>query len=219
MLRRLAELGVRAEAPFRSGFIGEVYVMLTMDCNIRCRACSLWGLGGACPPEERERLRMGPPGHYEAMVRGLGKLGALVEHLERRGIVFDEILFQHLIYNSPAELAAQAKAFREEFGLGLGLWKGYGYGGRKGAAGAAYCDGPWTQVNVLPNGLVWACPDFILGDLMEQDLESLWDGPRARALRRRVCRNLFPACRGCFSFYGKEQPLGADAQPPARRSR
>ncbi|MCR4296971.1 MAG: radical SAM protein, partial [Elusimicrobia bacterium] len=45
---RLGELGVRAEDPYRSGAIGEAYLMLTMACNLRCRACSLWGVGGAC---------------------------------------------------------------------------------------------------------------------------------------------------------------------------
>jgi MoaA/NifB/PqqE/SkfB family radical SAM enzyme len=46
--KRLGELGVRAEDPYRSGTIGEAYLMLTMACNLRCRACSLWGMGGAC---------------------------------------------------------------------------------------------------------------------------------------------------------------------------
>jgi MoaA/NifB/PqqE/SkfB family radical SAM enzyme len=209
----------------------------------------------ACPPEERERLRMGPKGHYEAMVRGLralsarrakrrgkrpllrllcevfdsnsDRLGALVQHLEGQGIVFDEILFQHLIFNRPAELAAMEKTFREEFDLPLGLWKGYSYQprpmdfaafdraladlrrrypqarfsvdlrgekalrayyeGRKDGAGAAFCDGPWTQVNVLPNGLVWACPDFVLGSLMDASVRS--EERRVGKECRRLCRS------------------------------
>jgi len=362
---RLGELGVRAEDPYRSGSIGEAYLMLTMACNLRCRACSLWGQGGAChsarfheakskpvplprlrtlidelvpyrpqnvnfsggepllsphwaplaehaktrglrtilttngvylerhaervavvfdqvsisvacPPSLREELRMGPPGHYDAMVRGLRELARLrdrhperkplmrmlcevfdsnVEHLgetvanlEREGVVFDEILFQHLIFNRPEVLAAQEKAFREEFGLPLNLWRGYAYQprpvdyaafdralsglrerypqarfsvdlrgpaalrdyyeGRREETGSAYCDGPWTQANVFPNGDVWVCPDFILGNITRGGFPEIWDGPMARALRRRVCRKLFPACRGCFSFFNTQLPHG-----------
>ncbi len=229
---RLEELGVPANDPFRGGFIGEVYLMLTMDCNLRCRACTLWGVGGACqhagyrksisqpaplkkfsafidavipyrpqylnfsggepllspllmplsahakkrglsnilttngvflerhidrvaenfdqvnisvacPPSMREELRMGPPGHYEAMVRGLkllvdrrdrhpdrkpvirliceifdsnsANLGELVEYLEKQGVTFDEILFQHLIFNRPDVLAAQELVYFQRF--------------------------------------------------------------------------------------------------------
>jgi MoaA/NifB/PqqE/SkfB family radical SAM enzyme len=359
---RLAELGVPARDPLRGGTLGEVYLMLTMDCNLRCRACTLWGVGGACqdprylakitraapraafsglldqlvpyrpryvnfsggepllsplclplaakakalglptilttnavyierfadrvaasfdqinisvacPPSMREELRMGPPGHYEAMVRGLRgllrrrrrpllrllcevfdsnaeHLGEMVDHLKAQGVEFDEILFQHLIFNPPKVLAEQRRSFREEFGLPLGMWKGYGYRprikdfasfaralrglgerfpearftcglrslrdardyyqGRKGRLGAAFCDGPWTQVHVLPNGDAWVCPDYILGNIARESFAEIWDGAKAQALRRRLMTRLFPACRGCFLFYGKEQPLGLE---------
>lgn len=362
---RLGELGVRAEDPYRSGSIGEAYLMLTMACNLRCRACSLWGVGGAChssrfheaksrpvplkrmlslidelvpyrpqnvnfsggepllsphwaalaahakkrglrtilttngvylerhaeqvsalfdqvsisvacPPALREELRMGPAGHYEAMVRGLRKMSALrerhparkpllrmlcevfdsnaehlgetVEHLRNEGVVFDEILFQHLIFNRPEVLAAQQKSFQEEFDLPLNLWRGYAYRpqamdyeafdralqglrerypqarfsvdlrgaaalrdyyeGRREASGSAYCDGPWTQANVFPNGDVWVCPDYALGNITQGSFAAIWDGAKARALRRRVCQKLFPACRGCFSFFNTQLPHG-----------
>lgn len=363
--KRLGELGVRAEDPYRAGAIGEAYLMLTMACNLRCRACSLWGVGGAChsarfheaksrpvplermlrlidelvpyrpqnvnfsggepllsphwaalaahakkrglrtilttngvylerhaekvaalfdqvsisvacPPSMREELRMGPPGHYEAMVRGLRKMAALrerhpsrkpllrmlcevfdsnaghlgetVEHLKNEGVLFDEILFQHLIFNRPEVLAAQEKAFAREFDLPLNLWRGYAYRpqamdyaafdralaglrerypharfsvdlrgeaalrdyyeGRREETGTAYCDGPWTQANVFPNGDVWVCPDYVLGSITQSSFAEIWDGGKARALRRRVCRKLFPACRGCFSFFNTQLPHG-----------
>ena len=372
--KRLGELGVRAGDPYRSGTIGEAYLMLTMACNLRCRACSLWGVGGAChssrfheaksrpaplkrmlrlidelvpyrpqnvnfsggepllsphwavlaerarkrglrtilttngvylerhaekvaalfdqvsisvacPPSLREELRMGPPGHYEAMIRGLRKMAALrernparkpllrmlcevfdsnaghlgetVEHLKNEGVVFDEILFQHLIFNRPETLAAQEKAFREEFGLPLTLWRGYAYRprpmdheafdralaglrerypharfsvdlrgaaalrdyyeGRREETGTAYCDAPWTQANVFPNGDVWVCPDYVLGSLNDASFADLWDGEKARALRRRVCRSIFPACRGCFSFFNTQLPHGLTTAPGGRR--
>ncbi|MBI2788306.1 MAG: radical SAM protein [Elusimicrobia bacterium] len=361
---RLGRLGLRPRDPFHSATIGEVYLMLTMDCNLRCQACSLWGTGGAChsetyyegisapaplerfrafidelaelkpeyvnfaggeplmsrhwkelaarakerglrtilttngvfldkfaedvaesfdqvnisiacPPAMSKELRGGPAGHYQVMMRGLKRLAALrdrgggkpvlrlmcevfdsngghlislIDHLADEGVAFDEIYFMHLIFNRPSVLAAQKRVFREEFGLPVGLWSGYGYlphamdyealdaalarlrdslpharfnidlrgakalrdyyEGRRKGLGASFCDGPWRQVNVFPNGEVWVCPDYVLGDLKTGSFADIWDGPKARALRRRVFSNIFPSCRGCFSFYEKEQPVG-----------
>lgn len=365
LVARLSRLGLRAADPLHGAVIGEVYLMLTMDCNLRCQACSLWGTGGAChearylkeiskpaplerlrafidelvpyrpeyvnfaggeplmsrhwrelarraksrglstilttngvllerfaedvaetfdqvnvsiacPPAMSKELRGGAAGHYEVMMRGLkrlarlrdgsagrapvlrlmcevfdsngGHLLSLLDHLKDEGVAFDEIYFMHLIFNRPSVLAAQKKVFQAEFGVPLGLWNGYGYRphamdyealdralerlraslpharfnidlrgakalrdyyeGRREGLGAAFCDGPWRQVNVFPNGQVWVCPDYVLGDLKTESFAGLWDGPKARALRRRVFSRIFPACRGCFSFYEKEQPVG-----------
>lgn len=362
---RLSRLGLRAPDPFHGAVIGEVYLMLTMACNLRCQACSLWGAGGAChdgryyagiskpaplprmrafidelaafrpeyvnfaggepllsphwrelarrardrglrtilttngvlldrfaaevadsfdqvnisiacPPAMSKELRGGAAGHYRVMMRGLkrlaglrdrapgrkpilrlmcevfdsngGHLISLIDHLKDEGVEFDEIYFMHLIFNRPEVLAAQKRVFESEFGLPVGLWNGYGYRphamdyaaldaalgrlraslpharfnidlrgakalrdyyeGRREGLGAPFCDGPWRQVNVFPNGQVWVCPDYVLGDLKEGSFAAVWDGPKARALRRRVFSNIFPSCRGCFSFYEKEQPVG-----------
>jgi MoaA/NifB/PqqE/SkfB family radical SAM enzyme len=364
LLRQLHKLGLDPADPFHSAVIGEVYIMLGMDCNLRCRACTLWGKGGACrhaaflkrvsrpaplgrflnfidelrpfrpeylnisggeplmtrrwaplaeaarkagistilttngvylekharrvaalfdqvnisiacPPSLREKLGMGPPGHYAALLRGLkalrrladaskdGKpvlrlmcevfdangshLLELVDHLEEEGVRFDEILFMHLIFNRPETLSLQREALASEFGAAFGLWKGYGYRpsgmdyarlhrvvetlrerlpharfnvdlagpralrdyyeGRKAGLSRPFCEGPWRQANLFPNGDVWACPDVILGNITERPFAEIWDGPRARSLRRRVYQKLFPTCRGCFSFYEKEQPI------------
>ena len=42
-------------------------------------------------------------------------------------MAFDEIYFMHLIFNRPSVLSAQKRVFKEEFGIPLGLWNGYGY--------------------------------------------------------------------------------------------
>ncbi|MBI5622369.1 MAG: radical SAM protein [Elusimicrobia bacterium] len=360
LIRRLSRMGLDPKDPFRSAVIGEVYLMAGMDCNLRCRACTMWGRGGAClhrdflariskpaplsrlltfideaaafkpeylnisggeplmtrrwaplaergrshgiktilttngvylerhaervaalfdqvsisiacTPAMREKLGMGPPGHGSALIRGLKALadapggrpvlrllcevfdsnGAhlleLMDHFDEEGIRFDEILFMHLISNKPEVLKDQKAVLSSEFGLGFDLWKGYGYpvrkmdyagldrtlkalrkrfpqsrfnidlqgvkalrdyyAGRKQGLGRAFCEGPWRQVNLFPNGDVWTCPDVILGNLKDQAFAKIWDGPEARALRRRVYQKLLPACRGCFSFYEKEQPV------------
>lgn len=354
---RLAGAGLRGD-PFAGGPLSEVYLMLTMGCNLRCRACSLWGEGGAChdkgylarsgalaplprllalldavarrgagmvtltggeplmsrrwrplarrlqelglkaalttngtlladraeevaglfdqvnvsvatPPDLSDALRPGPAGHWDAMIAGLRRLAEarrarggrprlrllcevfdsnaealerVVDSLERAGADFDEIYIQHLIFNRPETLKDQETVLRSEFGTEPGLWRGYGYAprgmdfaafdaslarvrarwphasfsadlrgpealrayysGDRAGMGKAWCDGPWRQVNVLPNGEVWACPDLSLGNVTETDFDRIWDGPAARAVRRRVAERLLPACRGCFYFYG-----------------
>lgn len=354
---RLAGLGLRGD-PWAGGRLNEVYLMLTMGCNLRCRACSLWGVGGAChdkaylrrtsktaplprlmalldsvarrgvgqvtltggeplmtkrwkplavrlrklglkaalttngtlleknaedvaalfdqvnvsvatPPDLLQELRTGPAGHWESMIAGLrrldkirrktggrpllrllcevfdsnaGVLERVIESLEKEGVAFDEIFIQHLIFNSPETLRAQERVLAKEFGIKAGLWHGYGYaprkmdfkafdaalsrvrrrwpqavfsvdlrgpealrayyeGGRE-AMGRTWCDGPWMQVNVLPNGEVWSCPDVNLGSIADKGFDEIWDGATARKVRRRVARSLMPACRGCFYFYG-----------------
>ena len=91
------------------------------------------------------------------------------------------------------------------------------YEGRREETGTAYCDAPWTQANVFPNGDVWVCPDYVLGSLNDASFADLWDGEKARALRRRVCRSIFPACRGCFSFFNTQLPHGLTTAPGGRR--
>jgi len=65
-----------------------------------------------------------------------------------------------------------------------------------------FCAAPWTQVNLIPNGDVWVCYDVKLGNIHEDDAEAIWNGERAKALRRRILeRGLFAGCRGCFNKY------------------
>ncbi|MEK7382895.1 MAG: radical SAM protein [Elusimicrobiota bacterium] len=359
---RLGETTERAflaeHLAWSGGRLSEVYLMLTMGCNLRCRACSLWGVGGAChdaaylmrtsktvplarimamleavsrrgvgqvtlsggeplmtrrwkplarklrelgikaalttnatllerhaedvaelfdqvnvsvavPPDLRENLRAGPPGHWEEMIAGLRRLNRLrrssgrklclrllcevfdfnacvldrvIQSLEDAGVCFDEVFIQHLIFNRSETLRDQQRVLATEFGSNMGLWRGYGYApramdfkafdaalvrvrrrwpqavfsvdlrghealrtyyeGDRTTLGRAWCAGPWTQVNLLPNGEVWSCPDVSLGSIAERGFDEIWDGAAARALRRRVARRLLPACRGCFYFYG-----------------
>ncbi len=153
-----------------------------------------------------------------------------------------EVVFEHLIFNCPDVLLEQERTLRDEFGLPIGLWKGYGYRpaeidfekfdsellrlkarypqavfsidlkgpgelkryyrGPRRTQGPTFCAAPWTQVNLLANGELWVCPDVILGNIQANTFPEIWEGSRARALRRRLTRRLFPACRGCFYFYG-----------------
>lgn len=68
---------------------------------------------------------------------------------------------------------------------------------------AAFCDDPWTTLMVYADGRATFCcyhyPESVLGNLSEQSLEDVWNGPRARTIRRWVLEQERPlCCEGCF---------------------
>lgn len=63
------------------------------------------------------------------------------------------------------------------------------------------CTAPWHQINILPNGDVYVCHDYFLGNLKKEGLSSLWNGEKAQKLRLFVAKQLFPGCKGCFYHY------------------
>jgi MoaA/NifB/PqqE/SkfB family radical SAM enzyme len=67
---------------------------------------------------------------------------------------------------------------------------------------ASHCLSPWLDVGLTPNGDVWLCPGFAVGNVHEQSFDEIWNGRRARALRKRIASgSVFPGCRGCFYLY------------------
>ena len=63
------------------------------------------------------------------------------------------------------------------------------------------CPLPWWSVYVEVNGAVKPCCVYHwpLGNLLEQPLREIWNGPKFRALRRIVNTPAMPeVCRSCF---------------------
>lgn len=88
-----------------------------------------------------------------------------------------------------------------------------------------YCARPWNQVTVLSDGTaVCACVDAEksnpLGDLASRPFDEVWNGPRYRALRRAVTRDIdaIPICRGCPNRIAAAPPVDADAPVPRPRA-
>ena len=67
------------------------------------------------------------------------------------------------------------------------------------------CPYPWTSMVIASNGDVVACcrdleHQTVLGNLFEQELEEIWNGDRARAVRRALTARTperIRACQGC----------------------
>ena len=162
-----------------------------------------------------------------------------VRFLRSQDIDVDEYWFQHLIYNSKEEHAAQLRCLRS---LGMKPWFSNGFcmvpdgmdfkkfdaairevkklepravfsANLRGKSLRRYytahhdwapvecCTSPWRHVNALPNGELWVCFDYLLGNITSQDFASAWNGPAARKLRLLLSKKMLPGCRGCFDYY------------------
>lgn len=64
-----------------------------------------------------------------------------------------------------------------------------------------FCLAPWLQLNVLPNGDLYICNDYFIGNLKKASFKKIWNGRKVQNLRKYVSRKLFPACCGCFNYY------------------
>jgi MoaA/NifB/PqqE/SkfB family radical SAM enzyme len=64
-----------------------------------------------------------------------------------------------------------------------------------------FCLAPWLQLNILPNGDLYVCNDYFIGNIKKSSFKTMWNGRRIQNLRKYLTENLFPACRGCFNYY------------------
>jgi MoaA/NifB/PqqE/SkfB family radical SAM enzyme len=64
------------------------------------------------------------------------------------------------------------------------------------------CFSPWFDFGITPFGDVWICPGFSAGNIFEEGFEEIWNGARARRVRRTLLsKGLVPGCRACFYLY------------------
>lgn len=66
---------------------------------------------------------------------------------------------------------------------------------------ASFCTAPWHQLNLLPNGDIYICPDYVIGNIKNTALKEIWNGSDAKKLREYTLKSLFPSCKGCFFHY------------------
>lgn len=64
------------------------------------------------------------------------------------------------------------------------------------------CFSPWLGASLLPNGELWICPDFPIGNIKDASFLELWNNEKAKMFRHRLNKQgLMPACRTCASLY------------------
>jgi radical SAM protein with 4Fe4S-binding SPASM domain len=60
------------------------------------------------------------------------------------------------------------------------------------------------RMNVLPDGTVTVCklfPEFVIGDLHQEDVGVLWQNPQFRRARELIHGGLMPVCSKCVLLY------------------
>jgi len=71
--------------------------------------------------------------------------------------------------------------------------------------GGGLCVLPWVRMEVMPNGDVALCedtPDYIAGNILENDPLDIWNGQRYVAFRRHIKeKGIFPVCTRCSALY------------------
>lgn len=64
------------------------------------------------------------------------------------------------------------------------------------------CKYLWSTCRILPDGTVSPCLHVVAGNVLEQPLLEIWNGPQYRSLRQIISKQLFPACdRCCFRSF------------------
>lgn len=65
-----------------------------------------------------------------------------------------------------------------------------------------FCFAPYLGISLLPDGNIWSCPDYIIGNIKNENFEKIWNNEKIRKLRKRIKeRGLFPICHACASLY------------------
>ncbi len=71
--------------------------------------------------------------------------------------------------------------------------------------GRKKCSSPWSNLEIRPNGDATFCPDFpdyIVGNIVEEPFEKIWNGEKAKKFRRLLVeKGLFPLCSRCCGLY------------------
>lgn len=71
--------------------------------------------------------------------------------------------------------------------------------------GGVSCLAPWVRAQVSPAGRLVICedvPDLEVGDLRQEPLRQIWNGPLLRSFRRVLLdRGVLPACTRCCGLY------------------
>ena len=62
------------------------------------------------------------------------------------------------------------------------------------------CHAPWTNIRVAPNGDVYPCLSYKMGNVKEQELLEIWRGEEIRRFRALFSQGNVAACMGCCNL-------------------
>jgi MoaA/NifB/PqqE/SkfB family radical SAM enzyme len=64
------------------------------------------------------------------------------------------------------------------------------------------CITPWVAATIKPSSKVEICPDLPVGDLTRNSFFQIWNGEKAKYIRRQIFKGtMLPVCSGCCNYY------------------
>lgn len=70
---------------------------------------------------------------------------------------------------------------------------------------ANYCTAPWHQIDMMPNGDIYTCHDYFIGNIKNASFKDIWNGKKVKNLRKYLLKKMFPGCKGCFYHYSERK--------------
>ena len=67
------------------------------------------------------------------------------------------------------------------------------------------CRAPWTNIRVAPNGDVYPCLAYRMGNIREEGIVDIWRGSGMNRFREELRRGLMPACMGCCFLAARDK--------------
>jgi MoaA/NifB/PqqE/SkfB family radical SAM enzyme len=65
-----------------------------------------------------------------------------------------------------------------------------------------FCFAPYLGLSILPDGNVWSCPDYVIGNIKRESFKEIWNSEKIKKLRKRIKeKGIFPICHTCASLY------------------
>ena len=65
------------------------------------------------------------------------------------------------------------------------------------------CRAPWTNIRVAPNGDIYPCLAYKMGNIRDESLRSVWKSDNMNRFRAELEKKLMPACLGCCFLKAK----------------
>lgn len=66
------------------------------------------------------------------------------------------------------------------------------------------CRAPWTNIRIAPNGDVYPCLSYSMGNIRDEKLRAIWTGEAMERFRAELQKELMPACLGCCFLKAKD---------------
>ncbi len=79
------------------------------------------------------------------------------------------------------------------------------------------CRSPWTNVYIGAKGDVFPCFIYRIGNVRENSLKAIWNGPRMRQFRQHLQQRPFEICQGCCHLEHKRVTTGAEVSSSDHR--